>query len=180
MMSDPRPLSPHLQIYRWQLTSVLSILHRFTGVALSVGAILLVWWLGAASDGPEAYASVQQFSARGSGLLLLFGWTVALFYHLCNGIRHLVWDTGHGLELTSVYAGGWIVLAATAGVDRSRLGARALACGDIDMADRATDALAARPGDRARLRQGGRRALVAAADHRDRAGAADFVVGRRR
>jgi succinate dehydrogenase / fumarate reductase cytochrome b subunit len=116
MMSDPRPLSPHLQIYRWQLTSVLSILHRFTGVALSVGAILLVSWLGAASDGPEAFGRFQQFMGSWFGLLLLFGWTVALFYHLCNGIRHLVWDTGRGLDLKSVYAGGWIVLAATAGL----------------------------------------------------------------
>src|SRR3954465_5026670 len=113
MMSDPRPLSPHLQIYRWQLTSVLSILHRLTGIALSVGAILLVSWLGAASDGPEAFAKFQQFMGSWFGLLLPFGWTVALFYHLCNGIRHLVWDTGHALDLESTYLGGWIVLGAT-------------------------------------------------------------------
>jgi len=74
-----------------------------------LGAILLVWWLGAASDGPEAYAAFQHFSLRLAGLLLLFGWSAALFYHLCNGIRHLVWDTGHGLELHSVYLGGWVV-----------------------------------------------------------------------
>ncbi|HYM71964.1 MAG TPA: succinate dehydrogenase, cytochrome b556 subunit [Stellaceae bacterium] len=114
MMSDPRPLSPHLQIYRWQLTSVMSILHRASGVALSVGTILLVWWLGAASDGPEPYAAVQHFLGSWLGLLLLFGWSAALFYHLCNGIRHLVWDTGRGLDLRSVYVGGWIVVAATA------------------------------------------------------------------
>jgi succinate dehydrogenase / fumarate reductase cytochrome b subunit len=114
MISDPRPLSPHLQIYRWQLTSVLSILHRMTGVALAVGAILFVSWLGATSDGPESYAKFQGFMGSWIGLLLLFGWTVALFYHLCNGIRHLVWDTGHGLDLKSVYASGWAVLAATA------------------------------------------------------------------
>jgi len=114
MISDPRPLSPHLQIYRWQLTSVLSILHRAAGVALAVGAILLVWWLGAASDGPAPYAAFQGFIGSWFGLLLLFGWSVALFYHLCNGIRHLVWDTGRGLELTTVYASGWTVVAATA------------------------------------------------------------------
>ena len=113
MSSAPRPLSPHLQVYRWQLTSVLSILHRATGIALSLGAVLLVWWLGAASDGPGPYAAVQNFLGSWLGLLLLFGWSVALFYHLCNGIRHLVWDTGHGLELSHVYAGGWAVLAAT-------------------------------------------------------------------
>ena len=116
MISDPRPISPHLQVYRWQLTSVLSILHRATGVALSVGTILLVWWLVAAAEGPEAYAKVQGFLGSWPGLVVLFGWSVALFYHLCNGLRHLWWDTGHGLELRSVYAGGWAVLAATAGL----------------------------------------------------------------
>ena len=114
MISDPRPLSPHLQVYRWQLTSVLSILHRLTGIALAVGAILLVSWIGAAADGPTAYAKMQWFLGSWIGLLLLFGWSVALFYHLCNGIRHLWWDTGRGLELTSVYASGWTVVAATA------------------------------------------------------------------
>ena len=108
-----RPLSPHLQVYRWQLTSVMSILHRITGIALSVGAILLVSWLGAASDGPEPYAGMQRFLGSWIGLLLLFGWSVALFYHLCNGIRHLWWDTGHGLELPGVYGSGWTMLAAT-------------------------------------------------------------------
>ena len=116
MASDqqPLPLSPHLQIYRWQLTSVLSILHRLTGVALAVGAILLVSWIGAASDGPEAFAKMQWFLASPLGLVLMFGWSVALFYHLCNGIRHLWWDTGRGLELKSVYATGYAVLVATA------------------------------------------------------------------
>jgi succinate dehydrogenase / fumarate reductase cytochrome b subunit len=113
MTQAERPLSPHLQVYRWQLTSVLSILHRATGVALSLGTILLVSWLGAASDGPEHYAGIQRFLGSWIGLVLLFGWSVALFYHLCNGIRHLVWDTGRGLKLGSVYAGGWAVLAGT-------------------------------------------------------------------
>jgi len=112
-MSDPRPLSPHLQVYRWQLTSVMSILHRASGLALSVGAVLLVWWLGAAADGPEPYVGFQHFIGSWFGLLLLFGWSVALFYHLCNGIRHLWWDTGRGLELASVYSGGRLVLAGT-------------------------------------------------------------------
>src|SRR6059058_6471707 len=114
MSPAERPLSPHLQVYRWQLTSVLSILHRFSGVALSVGTILLVWWLGAASDGPEPYAAVQHFLGSWIGLLLLFGWSVSLYYHLCNGLRHLVWDTGHALDLESTYLGGWIVVGATA------------------------------------------------------------------
>jgi succinate dehydrogenase / fumarate reductase, cytochrome b subunit len=114
MISDPRPLSPHLQIYRWQLTSVLSILHRATGVAISVGAILLVSWVGSASDGAASFAAFQHFMGSWFGLLLLFGWSVALFYHLCNGIRHLCWDTGRFLDLKSVYTSGWAVLAGTA------------------------------------------------------------------
>ena len=114
MTTDPRPLSPHLQIYRWQLTSVLSILHRASGVALSLGTLLLVWWLVAAASGPASYENVQWFLGSWIGLLLLFGWSVALFYHLCNGLRHLCWDTGHGLDLRSVYASGWAVLAGTA------------------------------------------------------------------
>jgi succinate dehydrogenase / fumarate reductase cytochrome b subunit len=114
MMSDPRPLSPHLQVYRWQLTSVMSILHRISGIALSAGAILLVWWLVAAAEGVDAYAGVQAFLGSWIGLLMLFGWSLALFYHLCNGLRHLWWDSGHGLDLPSVYLGGWIVVGATA------------------------------------------------------------------
>jgi len=113
MRSVYRPLSAHLQIYRWQLTSVMSILHRATGVALSAGAILLVWWLVAAASGPDAFESFEDFLGSWLGLLLLFGWTVSLFYHLCNGIRHLVWDTGHALDLQSAYIGGWIVVGAT-------------------------------------------------------------------
>ena len=113
MRSADRPLSPHLQIYRWQLTSVLSILHRAASVALSAGAVLLVWWLVAAATGPDAYDGVANFLGSWLGLLLLFGWTLSLFYHLCNGIRHLVWDTGHGLDLKSTYFGGWLVVGGT-------------------------------------------------------------------
>ncbi len=108
-----RPLSPHLQIYRWQLTSVMSILHRASGIALSAGGVLLVWWLVAAASGPEAYNAVQNFLGSWLGVLLLLGWSAALFYHLCNGIRHLVWDTGHALDLRSTYVGGWAVVGAS-------------------------------------------------------------------
>ena len=114
MKSADRPISPHLQVYRWQLTSVLSILHRAAGIVLSAGAILLVWWLVAAASGPDAYDGVANFLGSWIGLLLLFGWTAALFYHLCNGIRHLVWDTGQALDLKSTYLGGWLVLGGTA------------------------------------------------------------------
>jgi len=114
MPSDTtRPLSPHLQVYRWQLTSVLSILHRAAGIALSAGTLLLVWWLVAAAQGPQTYATVQAFLGSWLGRVLLFGWSLALFYHLCNGIRHLVWDSGRGFELRQVYIGGWAVIAAT-------------------------------------------------------------------
>ena len=109
-----RPLSPHLQVYRWTLPMTMSILHRATGIALSLGMVLLVLWLVAAASGPTPYAHVQGFIGSWIGLLLLFGWSVSLFYHLCNGIRHLWWDTGHGLELPAVYGSGWAVLGATA------------------------------------------------------------------
>jgi succinate dehydrogenase / fumarate reductase, cytochrome b subunit len=114
MRSADRPISPHLQIYRWQLTMLLSILHRAAGIVLSVGAILLVWWLVAAASGPDAYEGVENFLGSWIGLLFLFGWTASLFYHLCNGIRHLVWDTGHALDLKSTYLGGWLVVGGTA------------------------------------------------------------------
>lgn len=108
-----RPLSPHLQVYRPQLTSVLSILHRGTGVALTVGTLLFVYWLAAAASGPESFASAQGFIGSFIGQLLLFGWTFALFYHLCNGIRHLYWDAGYGFELDDVYRTGWLVVGAS-------------------------------------------------------------------
>jgi succinate dehydrogenase / fumarate reductase cytochrome b subunit len=114
MGSADRPLSPHLQIYRWQLTSVLSALHRLAGLALSAGTILLVWWLIAAASGPDAYDAVQGFLGSWLGIAMLLGWSAALFYHLCNGIRHLVWDTVHAFDLGSTYTGGWLVVAATA------------------------------------------------------------------
>jgi len=110
MDTGGRPLSPHLQVYKPQLTSVLSILHRITGVALAVGTLLLVWWLIAASVGPAYFDIVQGFIGSLVGRLLLFGWSFALFYHLCNGIRHLFWDIGWGFELPTVAASGWAVV----------------------------------------------------------------------
>ena len=113
MSKSDRPLSPHLQVYRFQWTMALSILHRITGVALAVGTLLLVWWLVAAASGPEAFATVQGFIGSILGRLLLFGWTLALFYHLCNGIRHLFWDAGYGFELDVAYRSGLVVLGAS-------------------------------------------------------------------
>jgi succinate dehydrogenase / fumarate reductase, cytochrome b subunit len=109
-----RPLSPHLQIYKFQLTSVMSITHRATGIALAVGTLLLVWWIVAAAAGPDAFASAQSFIGSWLGLLLLFGWSVSLFYHLGNGIRHLFWDAGYGFDIENAYRSGWLTLAATA------------------------------------------------------------------
>jgi succinate dehydrogenase / fumarate reductase cytochrome b subunit len=108
-----RPLSPHLQIYKPQLTSVMSIFHRLTGVFLSFGTLVLVYWLMAASYGPQAYQQAQQLLSSWLGLLFLFAWSFALFYHSCNGIRHLFWDAGLGFEIKTVYASGWLVWVAT-------------------------------------------------------------------
>ncbi len=114
MASSERPLSPHLQIYRWQITSVLSILHRLTGLALTAGTLMLVAWLVAAAAGPQSFAAMQACAGSWLGRLLLFGWSWALFYHLANGIRHLVWDAGYGFELPTVAASGWTVVIASA------------------------------------------------------------------
>jgi succinate dehydrogenase / fumarate reductase cytochrome b subunit len=108
-----RPLSPNVQIYRPQLTSVLSIVHRITGVMLSVCAALLVVWLVAATTGPRTYAAVQGVIGSWCGQIVLFGGVFAFFLHLCGGIRHLVWDTVHGFELRSIYVSGWVVVAAS-------------------------------------------------------------------
>ena len=113
MTAENRPLSPHLQIYRPQLTSVLSILHRLTGIALAAGTLLLVWWLVAVAAGPAAFETVQGFIGSWFGRALLLGWSYALFYHLANGIRHLAWDAGWGFELKTVYLTGWTVIWAS-------------------------------------------------------------------
>lgn len=97
-----RPLSPHIQIYRWTLTMMLSILHRATGLVLYAGTALLAWWLLAAASGPEAYSQVQAVSAAWYGRLVLFGYTWALFHHMFGGIRHFIWDTGRGFDLKHV------------------------------------------------------------------------------
>jgi succinate dehydrogenase / fumarate reductase cytochrome b subunit len=114
MAGHPRPLSPHLQIYRRQLTSVLSILHRFTGIGLAVGLLYLVCWLVAAASGLEAFDRLQSFNGSIIGRLLLLGWTIAFFYHMLNGIRHLSWDAGFGFELPTTYKTGYAVVIGTA------------------------------------------------------------------
>lgn len=108
-----RPLSPNIQIYRPQLTSVLSIANRITGVALSVCAVILVIWLMAAASGPDQYAQFQRIVGSWFGLVLLLGATFAFFMHLCGGIRHLVWDSVRAFELRQIYTSGWIVVLAS-------------------------------------------------------------------
>jgi len=113
MSQAQRPLSPHLQIYKPQLTSVLSITHRGTGLALAVGTIFLVWWLFAAAFSPASFDLAEAFWYSWIGRLLLLGWTFSFFFHLCNGIRHLFWDSGWGFDLKTTYLTGWIVVASS-------------------------------------------------------------------
>jgi succinate dehydrogenase / fumarate reductase cytochrome b subunit len=119
MTGENRPLSPHLQIYRPQLTSVLSIVHRMTGVALSAGVLLLVVWLVSAASGEASYQQVHGIASGWLGQLILAGVSFAFFFHLGNGIRHLAWDAGWGFEISQAYTSGWTVIvfcvAATAG-----------------------------------------------------------------
>ena len=105
-----RPVSPHVQIYSWPISMVTSIAHRATGIILAVGSVVLAIWLIAAGSGPDAFASVNGFAASWFGQLLMFGWSFALFFHLCNGIRHLVWDTGIGLELETARLSGFVAI----------------------------------------------------------------------
>lgn len=121
-----RPLSPHLQSYRWPVSMALSISHRVTGIGLSVGALLMTWWLVAAATSDSAFATVQSFLSSGFGVFLLLGWSAALLLHLFQGIRHLVWDAGRGFgplaqqepvrvgfESRTYRTSGWALITAT-------------------------------------------------------------------
>ena len=112
-MRTSRPLSPHIQIYKPQLTSVLSITHRATGIFLCLGAVVFAWWVAALSIGPEAFATVRGTLGSWLGRLFLFAWTFSFFFHLCNGIRHLFWDAGIGFEIRTAYASGKAVVGAS-------------------------------------------------------------------
>jgi succinate dehydrogenase / fumarate reductase cytochrome b subunit len=110
----PPPLSPHLQIYKPQLaSSVLSIFHRATGIALSLGALFLVVWLAAAATGPEAYEYMMGYYSCLAGRIILAGFTWALFYHLCAGLRHLAFDMGYGFSLPAAHRSAWLVVIAS-------------------------------------------------------------------
>ena len=105
-----RPLSPHLQIYKPQITSVLSILHRATGIVLFGGSILWCFWFVSLAAGRAAYHHGQELLVSPLGLIILLGWSFSFFYHLCNGIRHLLWDIGVGYEMKTVRKSGWTVV----------------------------------------------------------------------
>ncbi len=113
MSNHDRPLSPHLSIYRWPVTMVSSILHRATGLAMAAGFVLFVTWLTGTANGPEAYSSFATALGSPVGRILLIGWSWAFFYHLANGLRHLVSDTGRGLEKGQATASAWFVIAAS-------------------------------------------------------------------
>jgi succinate dehydrogenase / fumarate reductase cytochrome b subunit len=114
-----RPLSPHLQIYRWPITMAASITHRVTGIALAAGSLFLAWWLVAAATGPDAYALFARAAANPLGEIVLFGFLWSLMFHLLNGIRHLAWDIGYGFRVPTakltaalVYIGSLVLAAA--------------------------------------------------------------------
>jgi succinate dehydrogenase / fumarate reductase cytochrome b subunit len=113
MSKRARPLSPHAGIYRWQYTNTLSILNRATGVYLSVGLLLFVYWLLAVASGPDGYETAQVVFVHPLTRLALVAWTAAFFYHLLNGIRHLSWDFGYGFERKVARLTGWGVVIAT-------------------------------------------------------------------
>ncbi|HEX3754041.1 MAG TPA: succinate dehydrogenase, cytochrome b556 subunit [Rhizomicrobium sp.] len=105
-----RPLSPHLTIYHWAITMIASITHRATGIALSVGALVLAWWLVAISNGPEGYQTFYAVAVSPIGLVVLFGFTWSLAFHLLNGIRHLAWDLGYGFTPATAHQTGlWVI-----------------------------------------------------------------------
>ncbi len=112
-MAHEKPLSPHIQIYRWEITMLVSILHRATGIALVAGAGLVVWLLLALASGEQAYDCFQKFITSPLGTLMLLGWTVAIFLHMANGVRHFFWDVGKGYSIIAARKGAYAVLAFT-------------------------------------------------------------------
>ena len=109
---NPRPLSPHLGVYKFMYTMTLSIVHRLTGVVATVGFLLFTWWLMALASGSAAYATAMRVLSTPLVKLLLVGFTFSFVYHFCNGIRHLVWDTGHALERAQARRGAVVVVVA--------------------------------------------------------------------
>lgn len=116
MTATNRPLSPHLQVYRPQITSILSITHRMTGVALAMGTIVFTYWISAAAYGADAFDRAQALMGSWFGLLVLIGFTFALYFHLANGIRHLFWDIGKGYEIATLNRSGVFVILFSVGL----------------------------------------------------------------
>ncbi len=114
--TDKRPMSPHLQIYKLPLTALISVLHRGTGAALTIGTLFLVWVLACAATGPDGYEFAYSVVSSWFGYLVLFGFTFSLYLHLCNGIRHLIWDAGKGYELDEVKHSANMALFVTGGL----------------------------------------------------------------
>ena len=110
MTNNDRPLSPHLSIYRWPITMLLSILHRFTGIAMSVGLLVFAWWLMALAAGESSFAATMEILCSPIGRIFVIGWSFAFFLHLGNGVRHLFWDVGRGFEISQANASAWFVL----------------------------------------------------------------------
>ncbi len=110
MPARDRPTSPHLQIYRWQIGNSLSILHRLTGIALSLGLLALCYWLTSLAGGDRTYDAAARAFAGPAGRIFLIGWTFAFVYHLFNGVRHLFWDVGAGFERRQRHASGWFAV----------------------------------------------------------------------
>jgi len=116
MPARVRPLSPHIGIYRWQIGNTLSIMHRLTGIALALGLVALSYWLMSLAGGEASYRAAARLFAGPLGVLLLFGWTFAFFFHLLNGVRHLLWDVGLGFERRQRHASGWLAVLGALGL----------------------------------------------------------------
>ncbi len=114
-LQEQRPLSPFMlgTYYRFQMSSLLSILHRITGIGLAIGLILFAAWISAAAYSPECFAKITELASTYVGKFFLFGWTAAFYYHFANGLRHLNWDLGRGFKLDEMTASGWVVVAFT-------------------------------------------------------------------
>ena len=113
MSNSGRTTSPDMSVYRWPISMTLSILHRMTGVALAVGLVVYVAWLMAAAGGSTDYRQFVDLMQTPLGRIALVGWSLAFFFHLCNGVRHLFWDTGRGFEMSQVNASAWTALVAS-------------------------------------------------------------------
>lgn len=114
MQQTNRPLSPHLQVYKLPLAARMSILHRATGVASALGLLLITWWLAMTASSAESWHTANTILSNWFAVIILFFWSATLIYHFCNGIRHLIWDAGYGLNKTDVRKSGYVGLAAAA------------------------------------------------------------------